>query len=77
MSAWLRSGQLNRETLRDVIQDVWRTLDFPRNYLRRSRWLELFKWIGFVSDSGTQLTAPITVYRGAAQTTVRRLRSTD
>jgi hypothetical protein len=66
LSRWWRSRAATVPVLRALIVEVWHLSEDPVPAIGESRWLELWKAAGFVSDTGRAPPAePMTLYRGA------------
>jgi hypothetical protein len=54
------SQQLDRQTMRAVILDVWSAAEWPQYTLTTDAWLSMFEWAAYEAP-----TSPMTLYRGA------------
>lgn len=68
----VKSGDVDDDTLRRVIDDVWRRAEAPTIALGVDAWVALFRRAGFVGWQGAERPeGPITAYRGALPGHVR------
>ena len=67
MVEWLENGRLPQADLWRVIGNVWMMAEWPQRSLGAERWVELWRSVGFVSDTGEEApTEPIRAFRGAS-----------
>lgn len=72
------AGRLNVQALRAVICDAWNGAEFPCLTVPRRIWLEWFRSVGFVSDSGRSApTEPLEVWRSQVGRTIGLAWTTD
>jgi hypothetical protein len=66
--ALIESDCLTEDATRELLEDVWVTVEFPEQNGGSQRWMDAFDMAGWVSDDESERpTEPMVLYRGAIE----------